>query len=177
MADVAFEKPVEDTVPKINDEVAVGEDLEFQRKWWRFERTIWVLFGLLLIATAAGLFGAGPLAHRKTSNSAMYVEYDAVDRAQTPAILRVSFQPGVIQNGKVQLFVSESMVKELGAQRIIPAPESSTVGGGGITYVFPATFEPATVAFALQPASPSVTHFTLQVPNQPAITERIITMP
>lgn len=177
MAEVAFQKPVGDSVPKINDEVAVGEDLEFQRRWWRFERTIWIVFGLILVATATGVFGAGPLAHRKTSNDAMYVEYDGVDRAESPAMLRVSFKPEVIHEGKVQLFVSESVVKELGAQRIIPAPESSTVGGGGITYVFSATTAPASVAFALQPASPSVTHFTVRVPGQPGITERIVTMP
>jgi hypothetical protein len=33
-------KPVEHTIEKVNDEIAVGSDLEFQRRWWRFERVI-----------------------------------------------------------------------------------------------------------------------------------------
>lgn len=37
-------KPVEDTVPKVNNEVAVGEDLNFQRAWWKVERGIWIFF-------------------------------------------------------------------------------------------------------------------------------------
>ena len=51
--------PVEDSVPKINEEVAVGEDLAFQRKWWIFERSLWVFFALLLVATAEGWCRSG----------------------------------------------------------------------------------------------------------------------
>jgi hypothetical protein len=54
-------KPVEDTVPKIGNELAVGEDLEFQRRWWRFERVVWTIFLLILVADLAGLLGRGPL--------------------------------------------------------------------------------------------------------------------
>ena len=60
---VPFSKPVEDTVPKVDDTIAVGEDLEFQRKWWRFERVAWIIFALFVLADVLGLFGRGYLAN------------------------------------------------------------------------------------------------------------------
>ena len=177
MSKVPFEKPVEDTVPKINDEIAVGEDLEFQRRWWKFEKTIWVLFGAILIADLAGIFGRGPVAHAEVRNSSMALKYERIERAGTPAILQVQFAPGVAQGGKVKLFVSGGLVKELGNQRVVPAPESSAVGGGGITYTFAAGDGPAEVEFALQPAKMGVYYFTLQAPGADGLTERVVVMP
>jgi hypothetical protein len=177
MSQVAFAKPVEDSVPKINDEVAVGEDLEFQRGWWKFERAVWVVFTLLILCDLAGLFGRGPLSHATTGNSSVQVEYERIERAESPSILRVSFTPSAIQRDKVQLFVSESVVEKLGAQRIIPAPEVSAVGNGGITYTFPASTIPASVEFALQPDKPGISDFAVQVPGSAPVTARVYIMP
>lgn len=48
-----FSEPIEDSVSKVDDAIAVGEDLNFQRRWWRFERAIWVAFALILVARHA----------------------------------------------------------------------------------------------------------------------------
>ena len=58
-----------DSVAKINEELAVGEDLGFQRRWWRFERGVWIFFVVVIILDVAGLFGRGPLAYA-SANSA-----------------------------------------------------------------------------------------------------------
>jgi hypothetical protein len=62
MATNQISRPVEDSIAKVNDEVAVGEDLDFQRKWWRFENAAWVVFTLIIILDLSGLFGRGPIA-------------------------------------------------------------------------------------------------------------------
>ncbi len=49
MAAKSFSQPVEESVSKVNDEIAVGEDLDFQRKWWRFEKFVWILFSLIIV--------------------------------------------------------------------------------------------------------------------------------
>ncbi len=64
---------------------------------------------------------------------------------------------------KFRLFVSSSVVEELGAQRIIPSPIFTSIGSGGLTYTFPATTPPATVTFALQPRGPGRFPFTVQL--------------
>jgi hypothetical protein len=98
-------------------------------------------------------------------NSAMTVKYERIERAQTPSMLHINFADSSIHDGKVQLFVSDSIVNKLGAQRVIPAPETSVVGNGDIAYTFLATSTPASVAFALQPDRPGVEPFAVQVPR------------
>ena len=62
MATKSFSQPVEESVSKVNDEVEVGEDLDFQRKWWRFENFAWVIFSLIIVLDLCGVFGRGPVA-------------------------------------------------------------------------------------------------------------------
>jgi len=57
MSHVAFETPMTDSVAKIDHELAVGEDLNFQRRWWRFERIAWIIFVLIIVLDLAGAFG------------------------------------------------------------------------------------------------------------------------
>lgn len=177
MSKVVFQRQVEDSVPKINDEVAVGEDLDFQRTWWKFERAVWILFALLIMADLAGLFGRGPLADATLISPAMTIHFERIERSGTPSMLHIDFNPSAIQEGKIQLFASESIVNKLGAQRIIPSPETSAIGGGGITYTFPATAVPATVTFALQPDRPGAANFELQVPGASAVQSRVYIVP
>jgi len=177
VSNVAFEKPVEDSVPKINEEVAVGEDLEFQRKWWKFESAMWWVIALVLLCNFAGLFGRGPLAHAKLSNEAMSVKYERVERTGTPSILEVQFQPEILGKGEVKLYVSQSVVDELGTQRVIPAPANTAVGRGGLTYTFSAEEAPGAVQFALQPSKPGIFEFTLQVPGKQSVSAKVIVMP
>ncbi len=180
MPEVAFSKPVQaDDVTRVNKEVAVGEDLQFQQKWWRFERLVWSFFALIILLDLAGAFGRGPLAHHElhASDGSADVKYERIARAETPAILDLKFGPSVLQQGKIKLFVSQSIVEELGAQRVIPAPESTAIGGGGLTYTFPATTGPASVQFALQPSKPGVFHFVLQVVGAQPVKGTVVVMP
>ena len=54
--------PVTQSAPRVSNEIEVGEDLKFQRKWWRFENFAWILFTLIIVLDVAGLFGRGPIA-------------------------------------------------------------------------------------------------------------------
>ena len=98
-------KPVEDSVAKVNDEVAVGEDLDFQRKWWRFENAAWVVFTLIIVLDLAGLFGRGPIAkaERHSADGAMDVKYERIERTNSPSILTIQFAQSAIQNGKIHV--------------------------------------------------------------------------
>ena len=177
MNEVSFEKPVGDSVPKINDEVAVGEDLGFQRRWWKFEGAMWWVIAGLLLLNLAGVFGRGPFAHTRMSNEAMVVKYDRVVRTGTPSILVVQLQSQVLAQGTFKLHVSQSFVQELGNQRVIPSPTETVVGRGGLTYTFAAEPGPGSVEFALQPARPGIYRLTLQVVGYPELTARVVVVP
>ncbi len=180
MADKALLDPVRETdVPKVDDAIAVGEDLKFQERWWTFERIAWSLFVLILIADVLGVFGEGLLAKAqiKDPGTGMFVNYVRVARAGTPAKIEIQFGPDAVVGGKVRLFVSDSVVKELGAQRVIPQPESSAVAEGGLVYTFPAGNPPGEVDFELEPGSPGVRNFRLQIPGKPVVSARVVVMP
>jgi hypothetical protein len=174
MATQTITSPVEDSIPKVGDGIAVGEDLEFQRKWWRFERVIWLFFLFILLCDVLGLFGRGWLskATLSTPDAALTVDYERIARAGTPSIMTLHFGPQAIHDGVIHLYVSDSLVKPLGAQRISPQPAVSSVGNDGITYTFSATRAPATVQIALEPSFPGSHPFRLQLlnPNQPPST-------
>jgi uncharacterized membrane protein YcaP (DUF421 family) len=171
--------PVGDSVPKVDDAVAVGEDLEFQRHWWRFEHIVWWFFALVLLADLLGAFGQGPLAkaERRASDQTIDVTYERIERATTPSILTVHPGAAAIHDGKMQLYVSDSVVKQLGNQRISPEPAASILGDGGITYEFPITTTPATIQFALEPSRPGVHDFSMHVPGGEAISGRVVVLP
>ena len=59
MSNVEFENAVGDSVPKVNNDLAVGEDLEFQRRWWRFEKIVWPLLMLFVVVVLFVVFGCG----------------------------------------------------------------------------------------------------------------------
>jgi hypothetical protein len=179
MATKSFSKPVEDSIARVNNEVAVGEDLDFQRKWWRFENVVWILFTVIIVLDLAGLFGRGPIAkaERRSADGSIDVKYERIERTDSPSMLEIHFAQSAINNGKVNLYVSESLVKGLGTQRVIPAPLESAVGDGGLTYTFPATREPGTISLSLEPAGPGIYDFTIGVVGAQPVHAKVFVVP
>ena len=179
MAHEAFLNPVADSVPKIDNELAVGEDLDFQRRWWRFEKIIWGLFLLVIACDLAGLFGRGWLAKAEAStpDKTLRMEYERVQRANTPSTMTLHFGPAALRDGQVHVFISDTVVHDLGAQRVAPQPAVSSVGHGGIDYSFPATGGSAAVQIQLQPSTPGVYAFSVQPSGHAPITARTLVLP
>ncbi len=179
MASTPKTNPVEDTVPQVNNELAVGEDLEFQRKWWRFEKIAWIVLVIVLVLDLLGAFGRGYLAHAeaRATDGSIDVKYDRIERFQTPSILTVKLGPTAVQNGKVNLWTSEGLITKLGNQRVSPQPLSSVVGNGGTLYTFEATRNPTEVEFALEPSKPGAYQLELGVRGLELLKMNIFVMP
>jgi hypothetical protein len=179
MAQIPFTQPVEDSIAKVDDEVDVGEDLNFQRKWWRFEKAVWLFFIAIILLDLAGLFGRGPIAkaQRHSADGSIDVKYERIERTSSPSIMTVQFTPSAIHGGKIVLYVSNSVVKQLGAQRVIPQPETTAIGEGGLTYTFPALTPPAAVAFALEPPGPGIYHLTPRVVGGQPVQATVFVVP
>jgi hypothetical protein len=169
----------EEAVPKVNDEVAVGENLSFQRKWWVFERVIWGLFSFILVLDIAGVLGRGPAAKAEaaTRDSAMHLKYERIERYGTPSLLVVQFTPLAIHEGKIQLWVSNSLVKELGNQRIVPQPIESKLQDDGFLYTFLSAAKSAPIQFALEPQQVGLHRLTLGLANGDRLALKIFVMP
>jgi hypothetical protein len=174
-----FTTPVKDSVAKVNNEIEIGENLDFQRKWWRFENVVWVFFTIIIVLDLAGLFGRGPIAkaERRSADGTIDVKYERIERTDSPSILSIQFGPSAIQDGKIHLYVSQSLVKELGTQRVVPAPIETLIGDGGLTYTFPASTLPASVDLALEPAGPGLYDFTIGVVGSAPVNAKVFVVP
>jgi hypothetical protein len=178
MTEESQNAPIEESVPK-SGSVAVGEDLEFQRHWWAFERAVWIFFLLVLVADVLGLLGRGPLAkaERRSADGLLNVHYERVERATTPSTLTIQPSAAAVQNGAVHVFVGEAVLRELGSQRIDPQPASATVGNGGVTFVFPSQSQPSAIQFQLAPQSIGVHHFTVACDGGGSIQASVLVLP
>jgi hypothetical protein len=174
-----YTTPVTQSAPRVNNEIEVGEDLEFQRKWWRFEKFAWIFFSLIIVLDLAGLFGRGPIAKAelRAVDGTIDMKYERIERTGSPSTITINFGPSAIHNGTIKLYISESLVKGLGTQHIVPAPTETTVGEGGLTYTFPASKPPAAIDLALQPSGPGIYHFTIGVANAEPIQAKVFVVP
>jgi len=172
-------RPIEDSVPKINDELAVGSDVEFQRRWESLEHVIWIFLAIFLLLSLLGFFGRGPMAKvtAKAADGSMEVDYERFERFSTPSVLTVRLSPSAIHNGKVELWVSEAFVKPLGNQRVIPQPDKSQVGNGGVLYTFPASGGEASIEFQTQPSKVGKSDLKIRVPGYSELDLNIYVFP
>lgn len=179
MSGQSAKSKTQDSVPKVDAEIAVGENLDFQRKWWRFETVVWCLFFLLLVADGLGLLGRGWLskARKHTPGGALTLDYEWAERAATPSLMTFDFGNSAIHDGAVQLYVSNSVVKQLGAQRISPQPLHSELVDGGITYTFPAGGGSMVVQIELTPQFPGEASFQVAVPGSRPIHGQVVIFP
>ncbi len=172
-------KPVGDPVPRINNELAVGEDLDFQRKWWSFERVVYIVFVVIVLLDVAGVFGRGYFAKAEAtiSGGAAHLKYERVQRVGTPSILSVEFAPDTAEQGQVHIWMDGALTKALGNQRIVPQPVTTTLNKNGYEYSFRASDPPAMTRFALQPIKPGVFTLKLRVGNRSESQLHIVVMP
>ena len=178
MAAPVRKTPVTDSVAKINDEIAVGEDLDFQRRWWRFEHAAWIFFVVIILLDLAGAFGRGPLANAEAQSADHGVEatYERIERSGTPSMMTVKINDAA-DSKDVELYISDSAVGGLGLQRVIPAPVSTTIGNGGLTYQFPRGSLPATVRLEFEPVRAGLYHLAVGAPAQAPLRMTIVVVP
>lgn len=180
MTTPARTQSIDDSVPRDRNELSVGEDLDFQRRWWRFEHAVWIVFTVIVALDVAGVFGRGPVAkvHESTPDGAMNLTYEQFQRFQTPSIISIHFGPNAVRDGKLQLWVSQSVITKAGNQRIIPEPASSELKDQGLLYTWPSGQHPDSADFAVEPASPGIYHFSVRLPALgDEFTERVVVWP
>jgi hypothetical protein len=174
-----FQQPLDEPVPTVTDDVAVGEDLNFQRKWWRFEHIIWAVFVAILICDLLGMFGRGGFANAKAStpDHALVLNYDRIERKDAPSVMTLHFGPAAVHNGRIEVTISETVLKDLGARRISPAPVISALGPKAITYVWYTTGLLSSVHITLRPSHAWSQRFAIQVVGSQPIEGSVLVFP
>lgn len=129
-------------------------DNPHHHEWeWRLARFMEMLLPALMVATALGAFGHGPLsrAHAGEPGAPLWVEYDRIARFGASVRLLVHAQPGT--GDVIELTLDRPLLEAFAIRNITPAPASTGLAADGVTYRFAARApQTAPVIFELQPA-------------------------
>lgn len=128
------------TSPRSIEELEDPEHLRHQRWEWLGERIGWGLIAGVLTAAIAGLVGPGPLSSRRVASGdgSLAVEYDAFQRSQAPAVLRIRVRPETLA-GDLDLALSRTLTDATKLEQIVPEPVVSKLDDGQLILSFRAT--------------------------------------
>jgi hypothetical protein len=117
----------------------VAQDEKFQKYEWLIQRIGWGLWAAIVIAALAGLLGAGPLSHAKSSASdgSLTVRFDRFLHYHTPTVLEVFVNSRREQSQPIRLKLSRSFLDRIRFDRIEPEPEGQLLADDGVVYTFP----------------------------------------
>lgn len=126
-------EPASNSAPQ-TDGASVGDDPQFERRWYVFVRLTWVVLALLVLCGGVGLFGKGPLARKTvgTQQDPLYLKYEQYARFQTPSMLRIFITPAAkLDHDWVSIFISTSLVQTLKTSKLSPQPLTTELVSGG----------------------------------------------
>ncbi len=147
---------------RVNDELEVGYDQEFERRWTIAQGVGLVVMASFLVVCLSGLLGRGPFSHRTASapDGSLHVDYEPAAREGTPTqvTLRMS-NPGDAPE-PVGVFVSGKLIEPMGLGRTVPDTESTLVGSKGLVLHFTVAPRQADAKIRLDamPATAGIVH-------------------
>jgi hypothetical protein len=163
--------------PKLN----IGDDEDFEKAWWRVEVGVWLFLCAFLACAAAGLWGRGWLANASASSTdaQLTVRFERILRFKTPSRMEVTISPALNHDGRISLWVSRDLLKQLGMQQVIPQPDRSVPQEDGVTYEWASGTgnHLVGVAFDLQPEAPGMFLGSIQTDSLHRLTLRSIVLP
>ncbi len=112
----------------------VENNVEFERRWFRFSQSMWVLLSSVLLASATGLSGGGgPLAKRTSKSGGLEVEWERIARAGAMSQWRFVIEA---PSGEARLTLRDGMAAESTLRDITPPPKQVIAGRDALTLVY-----------------------------------------
>lgn len=111
------------------------QDLAFQHKFWRIERTAWGVFLLLLVLVALGFAGGtGPFNQAKASNDQIQVRYQPFVRQSANTDIYILIRD--VRTDTAQLFLQRDFIDKYQIESITPQPSDEKSSTQFIVYEF-----------------------------------------
>lgn len=138
-------------------DLQINEDLEFQRRLWRFQAIGRVVMVLVLLAALSGLLGPGLLSNGASADSAQssvgVEEHERFLRFMKPTTLRIDLESGAATGEEARVWLDRRYMEGMQIQHISPQPQRVEAGPEGLTYVFyiEDPNRPTAFTFDLQP--------------------------
>jgi hypothetical protein len=160
----------------------IGEDPEFQRRFWRIQNAGLIFMGLFLLAGLLGVFGgAGPLASTTSASEQgeLTISHPRFLRNRAPIDLEIHLQPDTLQQSRAEIEVDLVYIQQFDILNINPEPSSMLAGSESVTYVFDLvdTSQSMHVTFHMQPERPGLVTGKIGIAGEPAIEFRQLIYP
>ena len=154
--------------------IELFEDLDFQRRQWRWQRAGWLLMGLVTAAGLLGFFGSGPFSgdSARSADGVLTVDYERFLRRHAPSTLRVSLLLPATPAGRVALRVDRAYLDDALIESITPEPTHVAIGSDEITYQFdsPQTGGELVVVFDLEAKKAGAVRLRLRAAGNSEVT-------
>lgn len=165
---------------RVNDELEVGFDARFERRWLWAQRVGTVVMIAFVGSALAGLMGRGPYSHDSLApaDAGMAVDFEPVARAQTPTQITFHIR-NLSDASEMRLFVSTTVVEPMGLTRVIPQPLASSPVQGGLELTFPvqAGERDGHVRLVVQPSGVGPIELTARLEGRAPVTWTQTVMP
>jgi hypothetical protein len=137
-------------------DLQISEDYGFQRREWVAQRIGWGLVLVLIVITAAGLFGHGPISWTtaETADGTLKASFERFGRRGGSQSLLLRADAAAATKGAWGLEIADDYVSAVEFRSISPQPDAATRVPGAILYTFTQTNPDADlkVTFRLTPS-------------------------
>lgn len=144
----------------------------FQAIDWTIQRCCWCAAALILVAALLGLFGQGPLVHRRVSapDNSLTVDYHAVERYGSPTEMTFRVHSSAPGSEPLQLRISKRFCDETSLENIVPLPLQSTIEGADVVYSFAVRdIDTAEIVLRYKHEEPGALAFEVGIPGHASI--------
>jgi len=155
------------------DDLHLGQDLRFERRWWVVQRVAWVTMALFVTAGVLGLFGKGVLSQARAAQAgnALSVEYEHFGRYGAESEFKLQIEPAGIRGGVARVLLAGGLLECMKIRSITPRTESVEVRPDGALMVFqaPDTSNPIRVSVTMMPKHIGQCTGILSLEGEPAL--------
>ncbi|MGI4976955.1 MAG: hypothetical protein ACRYG6_08440 [Janthinobacterium lividum] len=165
---------------RVNDELEVGYDLVFERRF-HYAEIAGRAFLLLVVALAlSGLLGRGPLSHEtvRAPGGGPSADYEPVARYDTPTQVTLHLHPAPGQS-TTTVVIDTGFIEPMGLTALQPTPLASVARRGGLALTFGVqqTTADTLVRFELKPAVVGPVSMSATVDDAPPLSWTQVVLP
>jgi hypothetical protein len=131
-------------------DLELDQDLDFQRRDWRFQRAGQLALLAAILAALAGLFGRGPAAQASATGQAgeWRVQYSRFMRHRAPDQLAVHLAPAAAGTD-ARLWLDRDYLNGIDVERVVPEPAAVVAERDRVVYIFEGA--PERITFEILP--------------------------
>lgn len=154
-----------------NGDLDLNQDLRFQERSWKYQRTGWIVMAAIALLALAGLLGRGPLSDARAGggDEGLEVHFERFGRRNAPQTLRFHVATPPDPEGKIRISIDREYLESVQVDSMAPEAESVEGGPDRHTFEFRTAQGETTISFKLRPEGLGPLRGTAAVEGRPPV--------